>query len=226
MSNPIPEYGLGRRPADDERDRMFRLAEALPAQEPDMTRARYWWAQGWWGNQGPTPHCVGYAWTHWLEDGPETHPETKTTPLIHPDKIYINAQLIDEWPGEDYDGTSVRAGAKYLQQLGYIKEYRWAWNVSDLIAAVLQVGPVVVGTNWYRGMFFPNEKGFITPSGTLAGGHAYVINGCNPMREFFRIKNSWGRQWSRNGYAYISFGDMERLIGEDGEVCLAVEKRI
>ena len=83
----------------------------------------------------------------------------------------------------------------------------------------------MVGTNWYVGMFYPDKNGLIKISGGLAGGHAYVINGVDTKKQLFRIKNSWGRSWGISGTAYISFANMQRLIAEDGEVCLAVENR-
>ena len=34
--------------------------------------------------------------------------------------IYKQAQTLDEWPGDDYEGTSVLAGAKAVQAEGYM----------------------------------------------------------------------------------------------------------
>jgi len=45
----------------------------------------------------------------------------------------------------------------------------------------------------------------------------------NLKQSIFRIKNSWGRAWSNNGFAFISFDDMARLLSEDGEACIAHE---
>jgi len=136
--------------------------------------------------------------------------------------VYRDAQVVDEWPGENYNGTSVRAGAKVLADRGHIGEYRWAWDLETVVRALLDVGPVVVGTNWYSGMFEPNQ-GIIDISGTVAGGHAYLLNGVNRNKGMIRLKNSWGRDWGSRGHAYISFEDMDRLIKEDGEACLALE---
>mgnify|MGYP006891290300 CR=1 FL=1 len=72
--------------------------------------------------------------------------------------LYNEAQKIDQWPGEDYDGTSVRAGAAVLKSKGYISGYNWAWDVETVVNALLTLGPVVVGTWWTYDMFFPNEK--------------------------------------------------------------------
>ena len=133
-------YGLGRLESADERDKQFRMRAIVPQIDP--RRYRYWNQSGWWGNQGDKPHCVGFAWLHWLEDGPVTHNEVEP-PMIPPSVLYSEAQEVDEWEGTNYDGTSVRAGAKILQAKGLIKEYRWSWSVDELVMAVLTTGPVV-----------------------------------------------------------------------------------
>lgn len=212
-------HGLGRIHKPDERDKNFLIRSILPKEIP-ITR-KYWYANGWWGNQLNTPMCVGYSWAHWVEDGPIGHPGA--APVIPPRIIYDEAQKLDEWEGNDYDGTSVRAGAKYLQSLGYIKEYRWAWDVQTLVDALLTLGPVVIGINWYNNMFEPNRDAIIKIGGGIAGGHAILVDGVSKTKQLFRLKNSWGRDWGNNGFAYISFDDMERLISEDGEVAIAVE---
>jgi hypothetical protein len=191
-----------------------------PTRTPNVT-VKYWNDNGWWGNQGGTPQCVGYSWAHWVEDGPVEH--GGTPPIVPPQIIYRESQKIDEWPGENYNGTSVRAGAKYLQSIGTIRSYYWAYDVKTLIDTVFNLGPVVVGTYWYSGMFYPDTNGLIRVTGGIVGGHAYVINGVDKSKQQFRIKNSWGQNWGKQGHAYISFNDMSRLISMNGEICLAVE---
>jgi hypothetical protein len=219
MSGPA----FGRRFAPDERDRPYALA-TLVAQAPEPTRRwRYWNANGWWGDQGGAPHCVGYAWAHWLEDGPVTH--RGPAPVADPARLYRMAQCIDEWPGEDYAGTSVRAGAKVLHAEGFIEAYLWAFDAATVIDALLTVGPVVVGTDWYGGMSDPEPDGRLRPDGPLQGGHAYLLDGVNLDTGRVRVKNSWGRDWGRRGFGWLDLDDLDRLIAAQGEACLAVEVR-
>ena len=212
----MPRRKFGRDRLPDERDHNYPIENT-----PSRRLYRYWNANGWWGDQGYTSECVGYAFAHWLEDGPITH--KGKAPLVSPGKIYRDAQVLDEWVGTDYDGTSIRGGAKALSSMGWVSEYQWTWDITVLINALLEQGPVVLGTNWTTGMDNWDKEGVIRAAGRTLGGHAYLANGINLKRGLIRCKNSWGRAWCRQGLFYIPIEDMEDLIHDDGEVCLAIE---
>jgi len=207
-------YTLGRQYKEDKRDKEYPIKQV----KFSANKRKKTWNDGkWLGDQGDTPACVGFAWAHWLTSRPISQ-------FAQPTGIYTLAQFLDEWESEDYDGTSVRAGAKVLKHLGFIKEYRWANSINDVINTILNTGPVVVGTIWTENMF-DTEDGFLIPTGEIVGGHAYLLFAVDTKNETFTMKNSWGRNWGNNGYAYIDFSDFEILLKEDGETCLGIESK-
>jgi len=213
---------FGRMRSEDARDASYSMQGVLRAQK-SLRRWRFWEDRYWQGDQLQTPACVGYAWTHWLEAAPVRH-GNKVLPVVNPLQLYQSAQKVDEWPGEEYEGTSVRAGAKVLQRMGFIESYHWAKSVTDIVQAILQVGPVVVGTDWYEGMSSPFRTTHrMRLTGAVQGGHAYLLTGVNRRRKELRVRNSWGRSWGNCGRAFISFISMKRLLQRGGEACLAVE---
>lgn len=181
--------------------------------------SRNWGDKGWHGDQLDTPHCVGFGWAALLHASPIRQ-------WIAPAGIYRLAQLCDEWEGTDYDGTSVRGGAKALQLLGAIDLYAWTFDAQECADYVLGVGPMVLGTDWYEGMSEPNGAGVLSLDGDLEGGHCYIATGYNARTERFRIKNSWGREWGQNGYAYLRLADLQTLLDADGEACVATERKL
>lgn len=224
---------LGRRHAPDERDKQY------PAKRPRKPRGlltaatyRNWYDLIWRGDQGNTSECVAYSALHRIENAPVTYKEAG--PILKPHDVYEAAQEIDEWPGSNYEGTSVRAGAKVMQSKGLIKEYQWAQDFATFTDLVHYSGPMLVGTMWYWSMFTPvwskDASGKyrwmleIDESEGEAGGHAWLVNGVSRTSRTFRMLNSWGSSWGSSGHAWLSFETMERLVfGEYGEACLYVE---
>lgn len=206
---------FGRHFIRDTRDKKFSVSRM------SITRTyRYWSDHSWLGDQGESPACVGFSWVGWLANYPLKQ-------WLDPFGLYELAKQNDEWDGDNYDGTSIRAGAKVLKALGFIEKYKWTKSLQRLIECVLEVGPVVIGTNWYAGMEEPDSRMFIRLGGESFGGHAYLINGVNAIEEKFRVRNSWGTNWGYNGRAWISFKDMKKLLKEDeSECCLPIEKMV
>ena len=212
------EHGLGRIPAPDVRDQKY-LMRSVVAEPPTLPRYRHYKC-GATLDQGPHPHCVGYAWAAWLAAAP-----LMTMDGPQPQIIYHAAQQADEWPGDAYSGTSVRAGAKVLVALGHVASYVWAFSAEDVATWLLSGhGSVVAGTAWTNGMMYPNDKGFIAPTGNLVGGHAYLITGHNRVSGVFRLLNSWSKAWGQNGRAWITGEHLDALIRDGGEAATAIEQ--
>lgn len=172
-------------------------------------------------DQGPTPSCVGHAWAGFLMAAPVM------SKGVDPFAIYRGAQDNDEWPGNDYEGSSVRGGAKYLQSQGRLSRYVWAWDAETVADFILSgQGSVVVGTVWTNAMFTPDDKGFLHPTGPIAGGHAWLLVGYNRTRGVFRMLNSWGSSWGDSGRAWITGEDLQTLLRWDGEAAATVEQEV
>lgn len=224
---------LGRRHAPDNRDKNHLMATVLdpfrnkffPRGLPPGTRH---YVPGHVLDQGNTGTCVGHGWAGFLQGAPlMTKPVDETQPFA----IYDACIKIDEFSDNDVDpdrqyGTSVRAGAKVLQSLGYIKQYVWAQNSEDLRAWHLAgFGTCVLGINWYTSMFTPDKDGFLDISGIIEGGHCIKTTGWSDKHDAVYIQNSWGTSWGVKGRARIKRSVLDRLLSEDGEACAAIEQK-
>lgn len=220
MSNPLA--GLGRLRSPDPRDCEYLMPRAAM---PTAIR-KHWHSPGVM-DQGATSQCVAYSGIKYLTSGPIVN-----RPAFTPDALYRQCQLGDEWPGTAYEGTSVRACFKTFRALGYVSAYLWAFEAGPVISHLLTRGPVVMGTTWTVDMSMPDDRGFISFTGQSLGGHAYLLTGVDRAklcpdgsRGAVRMVNSWGRGWADGGRAFISFADLQRLIEDYGEACVASEVR-
>ena len=148
----------------------------------------------WWDfyDQGNEGACVGFS-------------ESRAMSLLNRTRydarwLYKEAQKIDEWPGENYDGTSVRAGFEILRLRGHrrlinnvtgeerpgdgIAAYRWTSSVADIHAAIKM--PLADSLN-------------AVP-----------------------LLNSWGRFYPH--IVWLPDTVLQRLLGEDGEAGVVVDK--
>lgn len=169
-------------------------------------------------DQGSEGACVGFAWGHELAARPKVH-GLVTNPLAR--AVYHSAQLIDPWPETPpEEGTSVLAGAQTMKERGYLGEYRWCFSLRDLQLTVGYLGPVVLGIWWWTGMFDTDSAGYVHRTGVREGGHATLCNGYSVPSGRFKLTNSWGAGWGRNGECYVSDADMQLLLSDEGEACV------
>jgi len=206
----------------DERSRNFPVRATI---DPTRKPRSYTWRCDTYLDQGAEGACVGFSMTHELAGRPVCVPDLDVA--FAREKVYWEAQKIDEWAGGSYpganpyyEGTSVLAGIKVLKKLGYIDEYRWAFGLDDLVLAVGYKGPAVLGVNWYEGMFDVLPCGHVHVTGQVAGGHAILCKGVSVTKRTFTLHNSWGSSWGNGGDALISWEEMDRLLHEAGEAVI------
>lgn len=195
------------------------------------------WSLGAVLDQGYEGSCVGHGWTAELIASPKPDPYTGPGPgHQYAVDLYRRAQQIDEWEGEDYEGTSVLAGAKVVTERGLISEYRWCFSIEDVRDAVITSGPVVIGIPWYESMYETRPSGLVEVDGDLVGGHCLLVYGYHPgMRisgedwnaryRVFRWRNSWGPGYGKNGNGLIRYEDLRDLLADWGEAAVSVGRK-
>jgi hypothetical protein len=218
----MSEHGFGRILQDDPRNANYPLRARLMA-APEPTRMTYHNRTGPILNQGQTGTCVGHGWRQW-------YASALVMGKRGPDQwqIYREACKRDPWPENDNGdlqaGTSVLAGAQYLKEAGIIESYHWTRSAEDAADAILsKQGVLVFGLNWYRGMSEPDHNNIMHLTGPLDGGHCIVGSGYTKPRGLFRFPNSWGTGWADGGRAWLPGEDLQRLLDQNGECCLAIQ---
>lgn len=107
--------------------------------------------------------------------------------------------------------------AQNFQILSY-----WRINSPEEMKHTLSLGyPFVFGFAVYES--FESDK--VTKTGIvplpkkgerLLGGHAVMAAGYNDQKQWFIVRNSWGRQWGDQGYCYLPYAylNSSRLVAD------------
>jgi hypothetical protein len=232
------QYGLGRIHMPDPKDRLYPATLVLARMRTERRGTR--WRSPRRLDQGMTGTCVGHGWRGWYEAEPTMHKAEEGPDAF---ALYRRAVLLDDFADNDGDatnpvnsqlqcGSSVRAGAQAMQELGLIGSYVWATRAQDIADFVTRAdgSTVVVGTTWYNAMFNPAKDGTIRLDGGEAGGHCWLIDwwdgqhfwGATSWGDDFGLKDEFGI----GGYFKVSMGQMDRLLRQGGEACCGVEQVI
>lgn len=218
---------FGRLPSvPDAKDKLFAMDAPHPSRAVPL--AKTWRYAHPVLDQGSHPFCVAYAWTAMLLASPIS--AKKGFPFGNPlgiknfaANLYDQAQQLDGIPGTDYEGTTVRGGAKALKANNYVVSYLWGINADTVGRYILSRGPVVIGVDWYLGMMDLKPDKIARMTGGALGGHAALLIGYDSRRAMFRVLNSWGASWGANGRCWLPADTLERLLRDGGEACSAIE---
>lgn len=167
-------------------------------------------------DQGATGHCVGFGWAAWGD----------ATPMIDDfddadgHNIYYEAKVIEGNPGGE-DGAYTRDGAKAMKNRGRLTTYAFANGKDEILTWLRQKGPIVVGTDWTSDMFEPDANGFVKPTGSVEGGHCYLLYGV--LGDVLLFKNSWGDGFGVDGSFKMKVDDFGTLMQAWGEAIVSVE---
>lgn len=167
---------------------------------------------------------------------------------VSPRMLYEMAKRHDEWPGENYDGSSIRAAIKGWQNMGVCSEKAWSYNEEQprelTIAAAKEARRTTIGA-YYRiqpiiahfhaalcevGIIYASAKvhsGWLKPrNGRIpfrkknSGGHAFAIVGYD--HKGFWVQNSWSTSWGQTGVAHWLYEDWIANIMDAWVVQLAL----
>jgi len=210
----MTEYGLGRLPEFDERSRGFRAVSPFTELLAPVTKT---WRRGTAYDQGQTPQCVAFTGKGILNTAPWSGMVPYRTRIRYStQEFYDGAQRNDQWPGENYDGTSALGLGKYLLSKGLISEYRWNFGLADTLLALSYTGPVGIGVDWWTKMFSPVD-GFVEIGGQVEGGHEVELIGVNVEHEYVIGMNSWGPYWGLNGRFRMRYDTLNQLLMSGGD---------
>lgn len=212
---------LGRIPVLDPQSLGFCVSQFFPVGALPVSRE---WECDLWLDQGNLSSCVGNAWSHYLATLPN---EVTGITEDFANKIYRMARVLDDIPGENYEGTSVLAGVKAVKALypKMIDAYHWCFGIQDVVMTLGYVGPVVLGIDWFSSMFTPDvTTAIVHPRGAAVGGHAIAAIGVDVFTRMVKLRNSWGKDYGSQGDCYISFDDLAFLLSRNGEACVPTGK--
>ncbi|BCG49009.1 Cysteine protease [Citrifermentans bremense] len=182
-------------------------------------------------DQGTEGACTGFGLAtnvNYLLRKRRVIPDTVS---VSPWMLYQLARRYDEWPGENYEGSSARGAIKGWHKHGVCatglcekggrlteealkdapKRSLGAYfrvNHKDLVAmhsALAEVGVLFATASVHSGWENVGSDGVIKKSDTIIGGHAFAIVGYD--EDGFWIQNSWGRDWGKGGFARIGYDD-------------------
>ena len=96
---------------------------------------------------------------------------------------------------------------------------------NDIKHALMNYGPVVFAMRWRKGIYVDNGNIMhVDQKAKATGGHCMIIYGWT--EEGWKIQNSWGSSWGKNGYAILPFnvkkseawGVTDEVTGENPDI--------
>jgi hypothetical protein len=219
--NPENPFGLGRHVHHDVRNFRNEHMALIAPPKRSIVPNPLWYRRGVF-DQGETSSCVPHATVGLARTMPfSTRFTGKLSYDTEPEilELYDASQQKDPYPGPPpaYDGTSSDATYQVLRERGEIASWKWLKGEAEVREWLTWYGPCTIGIVWLDNMFYPNAKGFLDVSGAVAGGHEIEVVRYDPLRDAYRLINSWGPGWGQGGRCSMASIDMRSLLDQDGD---------
>ncbi|MDA1235438.1 MAG: C1 family peptidase [Acidobacteria bacterium] len=187
-------------------------------------------------DQGTEGACTGFGLAAVANYLLLTLPDSLDKSDVSPRMFYQMARRYDEWPGEDYDGSSARGAMKGWHKHGVCTEKMWPYALEEA-SGNLTPSRIADAVSRPLGAYFRvnhkdlvamhcaiTEVGILYATATVHSGWDNVTSkGIIPLEDEqlgghalaivaydqhgFWIQNSWGNGWGAGGFARISYDD-------------------
>jgi len=187
-------------------------------------------------DEGPEGSTIGFSLAYAMRaEWKRKHGEDLE---FSPRSIYVEAKEHDEFPGNNYEGTTLSGGVKALQNVGAALESDWPYSqkaplrpparrfriqrfdgltTTAQIIDALKGGAVVPAALQVTDDFMHvGSDGHLTvrPGSPILGGHSVTIVGWNDKTTEFKFANEWGERWGANGFGFIRASDLQRMLAD------------
>lgn len=178
--------------------------------------------------------CVNYLhWERWQRGGCQgPRPAGVSTRML-----YHMARLYDEWPGEDYDGSSCRGAMKGWHHHGVCEESLWPYgkrftepkegwrqdavlrplgayyrinkdSIVDMQAAIQEVHAIFASGSVHEGWWVKqSDTLLVIDMSDAEETGGHAFAMVGYNADGFIIQNSWGPRWGYRGFAILTYAD-------------------
>lgn len=187
-------------------------------------------------DQGQEGACTGFALAAMANFLTSERLEGQLTETLSERMLYEMARRNDEWPGEDYSGSSARGAMKGWHKYGVCSQKKWPYKVGDDNGELTHERLEDARRCPLGAYFRVNHKDLVSMHSAIAEtGMLYVTSmvhdGWNKVKKDgvinysatplgghayvivgydekgFWIQNSWGTDWGKEGFAHLSYYD-------------------
>ena len=179
-------------------------------------------------DQGNLGSCTGNALTGTLGTSPnyEALPPEIQAALNETFAVqaYSEGTAADDYPGQ-YPPDDTGCDGLTLAMIA--KNHGWSpgnTHITSLAAAhnAIKTGPFMTGVNWMSGMDNPTSEGVVHATGRIRGGHEPMVCGYDAPKGLWKLANSWGTSWGKDGYFFLPDEDYDKLLKAQGDATVVL----